>query len=178
MNQFVCNANFQLVVTGYDPAYNKIILGEGCGFYKSKNTCNPITNYEGIHTLFSTIVHEVEHAKIECDVWQYTHSSHPNIHAGFSSLWDIDGDGYKDIWELNSVPGMLYGFTVNPGNPTNVDAYSSNYGVCFCAGSCSAGTMFEEIRCRNVEAALNYSLIDNDDWSFDPTNKIQGKQWK
>lgn len=83
-------------------------------------------------------------------------------------------------WEL-----MTPGFTV--GTPDNYNAeYRVQYGVIeeMIDGiwvPASAGTTYEETRCRNKEKeflnTMQY-LYDGMDWSYDPTNINQGKQYK
>lgn len=151
---------------------NQIIeIGEGCGFTKAKDICNlNLGNTEGIHVFYSTVVHEVEHAVIESEVWSYTNSSAPSVDGGYLLSYDMDKDGYKDIWE--QFVGFAFGFATGTD-----DSYSSTYASCFCSGTCSKGSMYEETRCRNKEQSLNLSQIDLFDWSFDPSNTVQGKQW-
>lgn len=79
---------------------------------------------------------------------------------------------------MYSEEAARYQFTVNLSEPSDKDAYNPKYLKCYCGETCSAGTMFEEKRCRDVEAALDVNAIDGSDWSFDPENEIQGKQWK
>lgn len=171
-NCITINDPSQLVIVGYDDSA-EINIGEGCGHRKLSQACNPSSpNHEGIHTFYTTVIHEVEHALITCEVWNFTHPSDPSIKAGYNSLWDSDNDGYKDIWEQYSSEAIQYGFTVGTD-----DSYDGNYANCFCAGTCSVGTMFEETRCRMQESMANPNAINDSDWSFDPTNDIQGKQW-
>lgn len=82
------------------------------------------------------------------------------------------------MWEENSADGTYYEFDVDMMNPSPADKYNPDYTNCYCNNSCSAGTRFEEKRCRDAEAALDENAINEDDWSFDPLNEIQGKQWK
>lgn len=87
----------QRVAINYNNS-NRIEIGEGCGYRKGMNVCDPlIGNHEGIHTLYTTLIHEVEHAIIECDIWEFTHPSDTTVFAGYNSLWDLDNDGYKDL---------------------------------------------------------------------------------
>lgn len=163
-----------LAITSYGNS-QVITLGEGCGFSKAVDICNPgLGNINGIHTFYSTVIHEVEHAIINSEIWSYTNSSAPNVGGGYLTSYDMDKDGYKDIWEQY----IGFSFNFNPG--TN-DSYATTYSSCFCAGSCSAGSMYEETRCRNKENTSNLKLIDQYDWSYDPTDpksiKNQGKQW-
>lgn len=144
-------------------AYNElrcIRIGEGCGFQKAVKG-NLI---EGIHTFYSTVIHEREHAIIECEVWE----------DGYDSFLDLDGDGYNDEWETD-VASPRWGFKLMQN-----DSYESGYDSNLLGtGVYRAGTEFEENRCRNEEAAANLNIVDPYDWSFDPKtiSPIQGKQW-
>jgi len=42
----------------------------------------------------------------------------------------------------------------------------------------SAGSYYEENRCRNKELEVLVENIDLFDWSFDPENDEQGKNWE
>jgi hypothetical protein len=170
-------APVDLAIVSYGNA-EKIQIGEGCGFQKLKDVCNPSgVVIEGIHAFYSTVAHEVEHARITSEVWSFTHPNEPNVEAGYLWSYDEDLDGYKDIWEELSADGMTYGFNSDPSTGGGADKYDPNYLHCFCSGTCSAGTQYEETRCRNVEQSLNLNAINAFDWSFDPTNTHQGKQW-
>ncbi len=170
----------QTVVLGYDDA-PRINLGEGCGFSKNRMLCpigNNGGNYHGIHSFITTLVHEREHAVITSEVWNFIDPSNPEVEAGYFNRWDMDGDGYKDLWETSSVDGMMFGFVVG-GPGQNGDAYNSGYSPAdYCLGIVSKGTLYEEMRCRNEERNFNENSVNNSDWSFDPTNVNQGKNWK
>jgi hypothetical protein len=183
---------------------DQLHIGKGCGFTKS-NIAGP--GDQGIHVLYRTVVHEVEHAIITCDVWNFTDPSDPTVNAGYSSDWDKDGDGYKDLWETTSIEGMLNNFTVTLPGKAPFDGYNvdKNTGLRVDASGnpisydpnklglrtplYSAGTEYEEARCKNKELTITKAAIDKDDWSFDyipnppinpinpKTKIIQGKQW-
>lgn len=164
-----------LVLVGYEGAA-RLNFGGGCGYQRGKDICDPNGGVlQGIHVFYNTVAHEAEHARIECEVWQFEHLAHPNIVSGYESVWDMDKDGYKDIWEEHH-PDATELFETTSG--TKKDKYDGQYAECFCNGDCSAGTMYEETRCRNKEKSLNHSEVDNYDWSFDKTNNYQGKNWK
>lgn len=171
------------VLSNYTNSSNtstSIFIGEGCGFEK---TMKDGTILQGIHVLYSTIIHEREHAIIECENWEKD-SLAIDVGKGYSSLWDLDRDGYKDVWELSHSPifGIegfggytkkdAYGLDIS-GIPTSYD--SSKLGM----GIYSAGTEYEESRCRQVELNSKslFNLINQYDWSFDKSKIIQGKQW-
>lgn len=40
------------------------------------------------------------------------------------------------------------------------------------------GYEYEEERCEGVQDAVDPDLLIDKDWSFDPTDKYQGKNWK
>jgi hypothetical protein len=156
----------------------KIEIGEGCGYKKLKDVCNTAGGeIEGIHAFYSTVAHEVEHARITSEVWNFTHLSIPDVKAGYMLIYDRDRDNYKDIWEELSPAGLEYKFNPDPDEDGIKDRYHPDYLHCFCTGTCSAGTQYEETRCRNVEKALNLNAINAFDWSYDMTNTHQGKQW-
>lgn len=56
----------------------------------------------GIHALYSTVIHETEHAKIGCEVWK----------DGYDSLLDTDKDGYRDGWELTDPTAIIFNFKI------------------------------------------------------------------
>ena len=86
-----------------------------------------------------------------------------NWKDGYDTDLDSDLDGYNDEWEVEIAKSSDYKFDKNVN-----DSYQIKY---------SAGYNYEESRCRTIQK--NYTKIFNQvDWSFDPTNKIQGKQWK
>ena len=173
----ICGAPIEeIVVVDYEFYFAKVIIQNACGYTKSLKDG---TILEGIHVMYSTIIHEVEHAKIECEVWK----------DGYSNLLDTDGDGYNDDWErANASKGFkiapakdkppfdAYGVDPNTGTPITYN--STLLGTA--SGLYSVGTEYEEDRCRTEEVNSKhlFKMIDKDDWSFDPTNSFQGKQWK
>ena len=42
----------------------------------------------------------------------------------------------------------------------------------------SAGYIYEETKCREIEHNVNEKEYDHLDWSWDTTNENQGKRWK
>jgi hypothetical protein len=156
-----------------------IFIGKVCGFDK---TMRDGTLLKGIHVLYSTIIHEREHAIIECENWDKD-SLAIGVGKGYSSLWDQDNDGYKDVWEVSHTGFKVeltpfngqkdaYGLDIT-GNPVTYD--SSRLGM----GLYSAGTEYEEARCRQTELNSRglFNNINQYDWSFDKSKIIQGKQW-
>ncbi len=128
-----------------------IVIGQSCGYYFVSKT-GP-TDPEGIEVLSETFFHELEHYKIMYENWK----------DGYDTDLDSDLDGYNDEWEVEIAKSSDYKFDKNVN-----DSYQIKY---------SAGYNYEESRCRTIQK--NYTKIFNQvDWSFDPTNKIQGKQWK
>lgn len=80
---------------------------------------------------------------------------------------------------MKSMEGMMFMFNPDRISGGGDDEYNSSYTPQeFCAGTLLAGTMFEETRCREKEHLATPTFIDVDDWSFDHTNEVQGKQWK
>jgi|GEM_PF-2375665 len=180
------------VLLDYGEKGLNISIGEACGFSKLLYDKHGqiLRSDEGIHVLYRTVAHEVEHAKIECRVWNYVDRDlHPNVGPFYREEYDVDRDGYKDIWE-KSREGRDAGFLV----PDRSDKYKTNYtwkdpggnfdpDRCYLSrtpgfdGDCSAGTRYEEFKCRDVEASLDLKTIDQYDWSYDPSDLIQGKNW-
>ncbi len=166
----------ETVIIAYEPLKTKINIGDGCGYTKEMKDGTII---DGIHVMCSTVIHEVEHAIIECEVWQ----------NGYSNLLDSDGDGYNDDWErANSSPMFMFTVPID-----KVTAPFDAYGVDKGTGApqtynskllgnklYSVGTEYEEFRCRTKEVNSKhlFPMIDIDDWSFDPSGNFQGKQWK
>jgi hypothetical protein len=172
-----CNDNSppHLYAVGYKPGALDIKIGEGCGFRKNL-PANPSADIngdiEGIHVLYSTVAHEVEHAIITCEGWA----------DGYDSALDEPfpiKDNYRDGWETQinlqntGNPGYCP-FTIGVNDMFNPNYIPANLGNCVLE---SAGTNYEEARCRNKESTLNLILVNPFDWSFDPTTNIQGKQW-
>lgn len=160
-------ANVAVGYNGASGASNVIRIAEGCGFFKTRESTNtaPSAQLEGIHVFYSTVAHEVEHAKIFCEVWA----------DGYYPLLDKDNDGYRDKWE--ETPRVADGTTYMFDPENGSDRYASYTGNP--QDSPSTGTRYEEARCLAVEASLNLGAIDGYDWSFDPKteNPVQGKQW-
>lgn len=148
------------------------IASEISGFCKGQEP-----ERKGIHVFYNTIAHEVEHVKLKFEIWNYTHPSKPEVFPGYNDIWDLDRDYYKDVWEEKDLVASKM-FETESG--TNQDRYISNYSDCFCFNKypCSAGTQYEEERCRKVANELDYQAIDKFDWSYDLYLKYQGKQWK
>ena len=170
-------SNSDRVVTSYGQGVGVIDIGQGCGFRKQLKDGSSV---EGVYAFYSTVVHEVEHALIDCQLWA----------GGYTTADDSDLDGYPNIWESTLQNGIMfnpnptfmapydaYGVNKNNGMP---EAYDSNL---LGMGLYSAGTEYEEARCRDKEVQMksNYSKLDNYDWSFNDGNTFgeinQGKQW-
>ena len=113
---------------------------------------NDETGHRGIHTFYETLAHESEHIAIWQEMW-------PN---GYIAAQDSEPDAYNDTWEVaHAANGFVVGVddTYNAGPPPSV------------------GHTYEETRCRAVEHAVNETIYDSKDWSFDPARVNQGKQW-
>ena len=181
--------NLDVVAIGYGGNDFHIEIGQGCGFYKTLANNSEI---DGIYCFYSTVVHEREHALIELELWGggYLIGNGINVDGSRTSL-DIDNDGYPDAWELtqnnftvsanpNIAPFDEYGVNTNDGTDleySNLDLQTNPL--------YSAGTVYEEVRCRDKEVAASAnheSLLDHLDWSFDDGATFnvlnQGKQWK
>ena len=184
-------------ISGYDPANTRLHLCDAASLNKPWECGFLPTESEGIHSFYRTVAHETQHVRNKVEVWNYTHPSDPSIKAGWNAAWDMDNDGFKDLWETTSSDGMLYGFVFNSTNPLlGNDRYSPNYsslpGCDVCvkpvpgAGNisgCSAGTWWEENKARQAETTLTLNDVDKYDWSYSSssasttTKKNQGKQW-
>jgi hypothetical protein len=185
-NVDACPINIKTALTSnYAVSYVpdlKIVLNNACGYFQPASVCNPdsATRY-GIHGFYSTFIHEREHAIITCEVWNFITPLQPYVYPTYSSEWDEDGDGYKDIWETAHKSDY---FTLNEPK----DRYSGDYTKgCLCENldkkppntpDCTVGSRYEELRVRSKSLHANMKVMDKYDWSFDFTNKIQGKQWE
>lgn len=146
---------------------------------------------KGIHTFLSSILHEIQHVKNKVEVWSYTHPEKSTVGPGFLNIYDLDVDGYKDVWELHSEKADSYNFSYDEFNRSDDDKYQigflgSQCNLCEEEGSpdyCSAGTRYEEIECIKVENTYDLEIVNDFDWSFDgvdwPTesSRCQGKNW-
>lgn len=112
-----------------------------------------MTNHNGLHSYVETITHENKHIEIWNNWW-------PN---GYISSLDSDNDYVPDAWELDENGGKKFDFKV-----PQLDGYEVGGKV---------GIKYEEKICAEAEKACNFKLLDNNDWSFDHSNKNQGKQW-
>jgi len=136
------------------PSERYIVIGQTCGYYFVSKT--GATDPEGIEVLSETVFHELEHYKIMYENWK----------DGYDTDLDSDLDGYNDAWE-NTISKDL----------KKEDKFELGKDDGYALGIESAGYKYEESRCRALQK--NYTKIFNQvDWSFDPTKKIQGKQWK
>ncbi len=187
-------ASIRSPAVGYDDLFSFLRIGTGCGFHNVLDTNllvrgEPRVDLRGIHTFFSTFIHEREHLLITCEVWA----------AGYNRKKDTDNDGYNDDWEavvavsgenpfvafstLDPLdPGWRqdqYGYFPNGAVPIN--GYNSDL-LFQMPPIYSMGTEYEEYRCRLKERDYYFDgrirSLDNHDWSFDPSNINQGKQWK
>lgn len=177
LNQICSSTSSETVVTDYEPYYCRIDIGQGCGFSKSLKDG---TKLQGIHVFYSTLIHEREHTIIKCENWD-TEDIPNGVTKGYSTNWDMDGDGYKDAWEiLHENDGFdldqfdAYGYDING----NAVTYNSKL-LGQSPPVYSAGTEYEEARCRDLEVASKglHININQYDWSFDPSHINQGKQW-
>ena len=139
-------------------------ISKACGYYDIGDP----ENVKGISAFAETFFHELEHWKIFYENWK----------DGYQSDLDLDNDGYNDEWE--KLQDAKYKFTwEHPNWPTIIDddTYQPNYIFPLEDPKNSSGTYYEEERCRIVQK-LYRTALNNKDWSFDPSIKYQGKQWK
>ncbi len=147
----------------------RITFGEGCsklcGHFITVFTdvAGNITNLRvddgtgdtGIDCFNQVFYHEYEHLLIYRENWPMGRRTGDDL--------NMDTDEYSDQFEIANADA---GFDIMVN-----DSYDNGRG--------SAGYDYEEERCRNVEDNLPNNLsISNGDWSFDPTNVYQGKNWK
>lgn len=145
----------------------RITFGEGCSklcghqLTAVKNELGEIvdiiansgTGDTGIDCFNQVFYHEYEHLLINVENWPM------GRRTGMD--WNSDTDEYSDQFELDNA---LAGFDIMEDDSYEIPN--------------SVGYRYEEERCRRVEDTLpNNLFISNDDWSFDPTNTYQGKNW-
>lgn len=166
------------VITGLE---FRIELGNACSnicFHTVQGQSDGVTivykgtKNQGIACFQENIVHETEHSNIFLHFWK----------DGYvQNQMDVDGDFYPDSWE-SSPEATIYGF--DPADP--VDEYDiSNYNAINYANNtnnqidpnATAGTNFEEIQCRALQDMTDSDALKEHDWSYDPNNKYQGKNW-
>jgi hypothetical protein len=133
-----------------DPASRATTIGPVAGAF------NGVTGHRGIHTAYETLAHESHHIVLWNGWWGVGGTPVP--------AQDTDGDQYPDNWETTDPGAIAAGFAV----PQD-DRYS--------LGSGHAGYDYEEQECEQVERALDEDAFDSKDWSMDPLNVNQGKQW-
>lgn len=114
---------------------------------------NQETGHNGLHTFYEIMEHENHHLVIWDTLWP----------DGYDSSKDLDRDRFPDVWEQTDFEALIYGFVVG-----NDDSYRIPE---------SAGFKYHEDKCKAVERALEFDKYDDKDWSYDPTNTYQGKQW-
>lgn len=143
-----------------------IIIGESNGYWNIEDP-----NTEGIECFYETLKHELHHNNL-------FFLAYPN---GYDTTLDTDKDGYKDTEEdiynnnyRTSGRKLFYRGPTDPKDKFNKDYKYQEY----VAGNIlSAATMYEEDACRSV-GRNNKSAKNQYDWSYDPNNKVLGKNWK
>jgi|JI10StandDraft_1071094.scaffolds.fasta_scaffold38185_3 hypothetical protein len=139
-------------------------------YYRQKVSENSgWTTNKGIHSFIEILAHENEHLEINNELWG----------GVYDSALDLDTDFYPDWWE--DGVGAKYGFLSN----SHCDKYGKENG---CANvqdygnlnniNNSAGFKYEESRCIHAQKTAIVNEKDHLDWSFDPKNTFQGKNWK
>jgi hypothetical protein len=155
-------------MTGYNNINFSITFGEGCGYeYHSIRPINIDTShnllthtiYRAIEGFVAVIYHEMEHWKIFDEFWK----------DGYDNLLDLDGDFFPDAWEMANE---IYGFKVGIA-----DIYNTTYDT-YNLHLAGASAMYQEVMCRLKEVSSNTQILNPVDWSYDPTGKYQGKNWK
>lgn len=160
--EYPLNSGIQ-VGTGF-PYTANIIIGEGCGYWNLEHD-----NIDGIQIFYETILHEIYHTKLFFDMY-------PN---GYSSTYDKDLDYYSDTEEIrynNEYPNRKQ-FHINDPllkDVTDQDYKAADYDLKI---KLKAGTMYEEDICREKQKIGSDGLNDSD-WSYDPDDKVIGKNWK
>ncbi len=122
---------------------------------------------QGIHVFHEVVVHESEHYDIYRKLWTKFGS------GSYDPNKDLDGDFFPDAFEL-TVDGVKANFSVKNYSPDLQDKFGIKN---------SNGTIFEESICKLQEINLSNNRLqlekfDMDDWSFDRSGQIQGKNWK
>jgi hypothetical protein len=183
----------------------RIYLGEGCSKRKDRDgrVPNGTHTIRGIDVFYSVLIHEVEHLMIECEVWSpgYMYDFLDTMDSRYDIYADRDKDGYRDAWELmvNINNPSLVRFSIAKKDPItgtllppfdryNVDPLNGNSTTTYnlsllgqpwqsVKNQISAGTYYEENRCRDEELNFILNQIHPYDWSFDPSKQDQGKNW-
>lgn len=151
--------------------------GTGCGYGDFDIVDNLEVN-TGIHCFLRVIEHELEHVRIFAELWSdYHYIRGPRDYPNNA---DTDNDRYPDKWEEDKAPER-YGFIV--GDATDKYGIGEAYVPSFYPNNsdgASAGTNYEETRCRNHEYSVNKAILNDKDWSHTSKPKherFQGKQW-
>lgn len=119
----------------------------------------------GVDVFYALINHELTHWTLFEEFWSQT---------GYDDN-DCDHDYYPDDWEMGPIRAA-YGF-----DPMMEDNYTKNYNPENLPGvlpiAKRAATQYQEEKCRRREMSSHLNSPHNQDWSFDPTNVNQGKNW-
>ncbi|MFN8279951.1 MAG: hypothetical protein U0V49_06675 [Saprospiraceae bacterium] len=129
---------------------------------------------KGIHNFIAVLAHENHHIVLWEEFWPPPNGYTGNLDLDKDGkLDDEDGDGYPN-WFEKSQTGKDYDFRLNHKGDifgaTEID--NEGYEVF------SSGTIYEEFECNKKLRSADVTSKDHLDWSFDPTGKFQGKNWK
>ncbi len=140
----------------------EIIIGDGNGFWEHGRDY-----IDGIQLFYETVIHELYHTQLYL-------IKYPN---GYTSQLDLDDDFYPDSEEVaynlkwqNSTRKKF-----NIGGPYITEPYT--YEKYKKGDVLNAATMYEEDLC-NIKLVVNSNSLNDKDWSYDPNNKVIGKNWK
>ncbi len=125
---------------------------------------NDETKNNGIDCFYETLIHENHHLKLWDDWWP----------SGFDYSLSKE-DEYPNSWEENDYSAREEYFF----KPNIDDKYTYPKDIQHpTTGARSPGYNYEEDHCRNMEHTIfDYDIYNKKDWSFDYSNKYQGKQW-
>jgi hypothetical protein len=177
-----CSDESTMIVNQHQP---EILIWLGSGASKKKGAWRRSDKtLVGIHTYYSTLIHEFEHARIFWENWN----------NGFINILDADRDKYRDGWEKIANSEMdASNLSIKPyarfNSVLDEDAYQRYDPDRLFENppKHSAGTEYEEWKARQAEyeifSVLHY--INPFDWSYDPPPgneenpkmRNQGKQW-
>jgi|JI10StandDraft_1071094.scaffolds.fasta_scaffold01464_5 hypothetical protein len=139
-----------------------IKIGQANGYW---DLANP--SIEGIQCFYETVLHEIHHTNLFLKMYP----------DGYTSALDADLDGYADSEELiyNNTNPSRKQFKLGDNN--HKDKYKSyNYSDYLLGTVLNAATMYEEDLCR-IEQKNGSNSLNSFDWSYDPNNKVIGKNW-
>ncbi|NOT36297.1 MAG: hypothetical protein HOP11_02840 [Saprospiraceae bacterium] len=140
----------------------KIIIGNVNGYTKSElqpPIGGGLVNIDAIEAFTSTLLHEMYHTNVYYLLW-------PN---GYDNEYDMDDDYFPDTFEISN---KSYGFD----EKIKAGIYNDKYKFLNLSGE-NVRTKYEEEECRK-KSYKDKHILNDYDWSYDPSKKIEGYQWK